>query len=115
MLGDAAPKADKLATTITANDLMPLRECLRIVHHVPGRLRVRLTRIALRANSDFSLAEFVRFVEVTCDARVAISAAALSAVLEYDPERLPPRLWDDLIDGPEAAARSAFETLTTAP
>lgn len=114
MLDLAGAKAEEFAASITADDLIPMRSFLRIVHHVPGRLRVRLSRNALNAKSDVSLGDFLRFVEVACDARVSISKATLSAVVEYDPERLSPGLWDSLIDGPEPAARSAFQELTTA-
>ena len=110
--GDAGQVAGELASPMTADDLMPVRDFLRIVHHVPGRLRVRLSKNALRAKVDMSLGDFLRFVEDACGARVSISKPTLSAVVEYDPERLSPSLWDSLIDGPEEAARSAFVALT---
>ena len=114
MLASTSNNTESFLASLTADDLMPMRECLKIVHHVPGRLRVRLTKTALKAKSNLSLGEFLYFVEVAGNARVTISKPTLSAVVEYDPARRPPGLWDSLIDGPEEAARSAFETFMNA-
>lgn len=102
-------------TPITVHSLATLRGFVRIVHHVPGRLRVRLAPAALQRRADgVSVEELCRRIEsIEGVRRLRISPTTLSAVVEYDSDVLRPRLWDSLIDGPEDALRLALEALTT--
>lgn len=101
-------------TTIALHTLLTLRPSLRIVHHVPGRLRVRLSVDALKRAAKLSLSEFRLLIEgLNGVQRLRLSSATLSAVIEYDAGVLAPALWDILIDGPEHTAKLAFEALTT--
>ena len=102
-------------TAITSDTLLTLRHSLRIVHHVPGRLRVRLSGEALKRTHKLSLSEFRRLIEgIKGVQHLRLSPATLSAVIGYDADLLAPSMWDDLIDGPEHAARQTFEALITA-
>ena len=114
MIIDKDRENDASTATISADALMALRSHLKIVHHIPGRLRVRVSKAALKVKRGFSLGGFRRFIEDLGDVRLSISAPTLSAVLEYDPKQMPPGLWDNLIDGSEDNARSAFASLTKA-
>ena len=92
---------------------MSLRRHLRIVHHVPGRLRIRFSKDVIRTLLGDRVKDFTRLIESAPAVRhLRVSPVTLSAVIEYDHRRVPPTLWHSLIDGPEDACRSAFETLT---
>lgn len=92
---------------------MSLRRHIRIVHHVPGRLRIRISKDAVRTLPRGRVEDFKRLIESAPAVRhVRVSPATLSAVIEYDRRHLPPTLWNNLIDGSEDACRSAFGMLT---
>ena len=99
-------------SAITADALAAFHHAFRIVHHVPGRLRVRLAARALPKSQGVSVVAFRRFVEdVDGVTRCRISPATLSAIIEYDHHQLSPGLWDRLIGGTEPEARLAFASL----
>lgn len=98
---------------ISTEELLTLSRLLRIVHHVPGRLRVRLSKDILRHSSTVSLDEIRNIVDKIDGVRsLRVSPVTLSAIIEYDPSVIAPHLWDSLIGGPEHSARNALETLT---
>ena len=102
------------ASAVSVEDILRLRPYLRIVHHVHGRIRVRLSAAALRAAHRGHLTAFRRFIESLDGVRtVRLSEATLSAVVDYDRCGVPPELWHVLIDGPDDAARRAFAALTS--
>ena len=102
-----------LSAEISPDAIVGLRKLLRIVHHVPGRLRVRFVGGGVPASHVGSLQDFRQFVEnLPGVERLRISPATVSAVVEYDQRVLPPSEWDNLIGGPEQAARQAFKALT---
>lgn len=93
--------------------LLRLAAQLRIAHHIPGRVRLKLNvaggadlseiiRAARSLGGSFSQAPGIRSVNV--------NPAALSCVVEYDPARIPPSAWEDLVRG----APSAVADLLTA-
>lgn len=111
------PVVELLSTEFSADKIISLRRLLRVVHHVPGRLRVRLVGGGVPSSHvgslGGSLGDFRRFVEgIPGVERLRISPATFSAVVEYDQSVLPPSAWDSLMTGPEQAARQAFKTLT---
>ena len=100
-------------TGITADAFVALYHSFRIVHHVPGRLRVRLGKGTLPQLRGVSVGTFRQFIEsIDGVIRFRISPATLSAVVEYDRELLSPSLWESLICGPDEEARLAFARLT---
>ena len=104
------------AVAVSVEDILRLRPYLRIVHHVHGRIRVRLSAAALRAAHHGHFAAFQRFIEGLDGVRhLRVSEATLSAVIDYDRQGLPPDLWHTLIDGPDDAVRGAFEAMTRPP
>lgn len=109
------PVVELVSSVFSADKIVSLRRLLRVVHHVPGRLRVRFVGAGGPALHVGSLRDFRRFVEdIPGVERLRISPATLSAVVEYDQSALPPGEWDTLINGPEQAARQAFDRLTAA-
>lgn len=86
--------------------LLRLRAELAIVHHIPGRIRLRLGPGVL----DWAQAEglgpdqaahWLGALPGVKGAR--INAAAASLVIEYDPRRLEPCSWETLVLGDDDA------------
>jgi hypothetical protein len=88
--------------------LLAMRRHLEIVHHIPGRLRVRagagLMELASRwRGRTIPIDEAVGVIDGILAARVNPMAA--SAVIEYDPARVPPDAWHRLLESDEDEAR----------
>ncbi len=93
--------------------LLALSDYLQIVHHVPGRLRVRVSKAVLQHSAGLSLADIRKTIDAIEGVRgLKVSPATLSAVVDYDHHVIAPSLWCDLIDGPEHSARQAYAALT---
>lgn len=91
---------------------MALRRHLNIIHHVPGRLRVRLSMQALPGVQAATVNGFKSAIEAIDGVRkLRISAPTLSAIIEYDRADLQPHLWDQLIEGPDELAQQTFAAL----
>ncbi|MDL1959419.1 MAG: hypothetical protein LWX01_05315 [Deltaproteobacteria bacterium] len=67
---------------------------LEIAHHIPGRIRLRISSSGIESLLGMDLASHVNQIPGILDVRV--NALALSAIVEYDPERLDPKLWEAL-------------------
>lgn len=87
--------------------ILKLRAELDIVHHIPGRLRLRLGPGLLEWARDHDLdpdqaaASLRAFPGMT---GTRLNAAAASLVLEYDPKRLDPADWETLLLGSDDEA-----------
>lgn len=87
--------------------LLKLREGLGIVHHVPGRIRLRFGLGMLTLAQDEGLApdQAVRWLRALPGVKGArINVAAASVVVDYDPRRLDPSRWETLVLGDDDAA-----------
>ncbi len=87
--------------------LLAMRRHLHIVHHIPGRLRLRASAGLLELarawrSRRMGLDEAIEVIDGIRSARVNPMAA--SAVIEYDRKRLPPDAWRRLLDGSDAEA-----------
>jgi len=103
----------KALLPITADSFIAARASLHIVHHVPGRLRLRISPAALQRSHTHSIGSIRQFIEgLDGVQRLRLSPATLSAIVEYDDRVVAPDLWDSLIKGPEHGARDAFAALT---
>lgn len=103
---------------MTWQDFLPLRRFVTIVHHVPGRIRLRLDRRALTASlkggaaDSLSVAEIQQRLEALPGLKnLRISKPTLSAVLEYDCTLLPAERLEHVLQAPEEAALAAIEDL----
>ncbi len=67
---------------------------LEVAHHIPGRIRLRISSSGIESLRSVDLASHVDQVPGILSVRV--NPLALSAIVEYDPERLDPGLWEDL-------------------
>lgn len=84
-------------------DLSPfygLRRFLSIAHHVPGRIRVKLSPMALAHLPDVDPAPFVNLAKrIRGVGMTRVNVPALSVVIEYDPVVIPAPLWERLLSG----------------
>lgn len=79
-----------------------LTALLRIAHHIPGRVRLKLNVAAVGEMTEIIAVakNFGRSFENAPGIRsVSVNPAALSCVVEYDPGRIPPAEWEALVKG----------------
>lgn len=73
---------------------------LRIAHHVPGRVRLKLEEGAGLAGAAAEVQAFVKSLDaVDGIGAVSLNLLARSCTVEYDPRRIAPNAWRDLIAG----------------
>lgn len=93
-----------------ARTLISLRTRVVIVHHLPGRIRLRARSFSrhelprLRRGALRTLLDRLDFIR-----NVRVNPAAASAVIDYDPLRLPAAHWETLLRGEEIAATDLLE------
>ena len=84
----------------TVSRLLALREHVHLVHHVPGRLRLRIGA-GLLAGVDTSererAADFLKDLPGIADVRV--NPLAASVVVKYDAAAIAPSAWERLLVG----------------
>lgn len=90
---------------------------VRIAHHIPGRIRLRVDDPELIADVP-GRAQLVR-VQALLErmpgvVSLRVNLMARSCTLEYDHEIIPFAAWGDLIAGRRTAAAARFETLLRA-
>lgn len=95
--------------------LLPLRAHLSVVHHVPGRLRLRLGSGILALSGSADPKRFAALLEKVEGIRnVRINPAAASVVVQYDAQRLPPELWQTLLEGSDTEVAALLQALIAA-
>jgi len=88
-----------------------LRRHLSIVHHVPGRLRLRVGAGILATPIGVEREAASAWLQAIGGIRsVRVNALAASVIVHYDPHRLAPATWETLLEGTdeEAAALVGF-------
>lgn len=103
-------------TILDLGTLLALRGHVQVVHHAPGRIRLRiaptLVKNAWRVDRT-RIEQALRSMPGIGGVR--INPAAGSVVVEYVPSRVAPETWDLLLHGDEDAARERLETLLGLP
>lgn len=102
-LDDSRPKA-----------LSTLLALLQIAHHLPGRVRLKLSQSpdpVLTADSAFFSAFFQSLEKKPAIRSLTLNPLARSCTIEYDPERIPPQAWRDLLDHAPSPEASILKTL----
>lgn len=83
-------------------DLARYAAWLRVAHHIPGRIRLKLAS-EIEADLRDAAAEVKRFVSAASSApgirSVSLNLLARSCLVEYDPAEIAPVAWTDLIAG----------------
>lgn len=114
-MGHCAPLDQFFAADDAPTDLsglLALRAGFAIVHHVPGRLRLRLGadlfhRAQARGLDPTGLlSRFSALLPGVTGSR--LNPAAASLVIDYDPARLSPLWWETLILGDDDDALAAL-------
>lgn len=77
-----------------------LRRYVSIAHHVPGRIRLKLSLAALAKLPEADLAPFLDLLKrIRGIGLTRINRPALSVVVEYDPNVITPSTWSRLLQG----------------
>lgn len=104
------------ATDIGNFDLTAIlehRRELSIIHHVPGRIRVRISRaLGARARASVdpdSLDRVIRAISGIEDVRV--NPAVGSVTIRYDKSTIDPDWWSTLLEGDSKDAKQLIEKL----
>ena len=85
--------------------LLGLRRHLAIVHHLPGRIRLRLGAALWGAAAGVERARFKTLLDGLEGIRdVRVNLAVASVVVEYDPKQISPDDWETLVRGDATAA-----------
>lgn len=88
-----------------AGNLVLLARHVQIVHHIPGRIRLRLLPSIAKVADKIEPDRLMKSVPGIIDARFRMAVGSI--VIEYDSNRLPPDLWEQMVkrnNGPEAAS-----------
>lgn len=84
---------------------------VRIVHHVRGRIRLRLDASPdLPASPDLSRFR-VMLGRIEGVRALRLNLLARSCIVEYDPGVIPEAAWDDFLAGAESEAAAALEAI----
>jgi hypothetical protein len=86
-----------------------------IVHHIPGRIRLKVKLSGLFLAQDLDAADLVKCFSGILDART--NAAARTIVIGYDEKVIAPELWERLVNGKKdpsiaGAVREQLERLS---
>jgi len=91
--------------------LLRLTALLRIAHHIPGRVRLKLDAAAgsALAAAAGDIAALNRALSASPAIRsVSVNHLALSCTIEYDPAVIPPSAWSDLLAGKTSPGADAL-------
>jgi hypothetical protein len=94
---------------LDVNRLLDLRRHLSIVHHLPGRIRLRLGSALWGVAASVDRDRFKILLDHVEGIRaVRINVAVASVIVEYDPTTIPPADWETLVSGDAIAASKLF-------
>ena len=76
------------------SDLLILGKHARIIHHTPGRIRFRVSPSIERAAGKVDFDRLIKSIPGVIKTRINVIVGAV--VIEYDPKRLSPELWESI-------------------
>lgn len=87
---------------------------ITIAHHIPGRIRLRLSPQVLEKAGNFDLSSVQKLNGINGNGikGVEINPLALSAIITYDPKKLPPRWWEEFVQSEDSAAQVINQILS---
>jgi len=88
-------------------ELLALRQALGIVHHIPGRIRLRLGSAISEwaAGEGFDGDQALGWLQsIPSVLGIRLNPAAASLIIEYDSIRLDPDWWETLVLGDDTEA-----------
>ena len=88
--------------TINAQTLVDLAAYFSIVHHIKGRIRLRVSSKIKEHGEHVSIQDIEALPEKIQGIKsIKINKIVGSLTVEYDPIIFPPRMWDNLVQGKE--------------
>ncbi len=95
--------------------LIDLAGQTEIVHHIPGRIRLKVQLPGLLLARGLQAGDLINYITGILDART--NAAARSIVISYDTGVIAPDLWERLVNGKKGpslgnSVREKLERLT---
>ncbi len=85
---------------ITADKLVAMAAYFTTIHHIQGRLRVRVSSKIKQENDNISLEDIMAIPEkINGIKKIKINKIVGSITIEYDNDIFKKELWDDLIAG----------------
>lgn len=97
---------------IELDAFLALRRHLKIAHHMPGRIRVRIGAGVFEDLGKVDRSLFDRILGAVAGIKdVRVNPAAGSIVVAYTPSMIEPAWWETLIHGKEAAAKNLLRRL----
>jgi hypothetical protein len=103
-------------SVLDLDTLLSLRGHVHVAHHVPGRIRLRITPTLVKSAWRVDRSRVEQALRaIRGIGGVRINPAAGSVVVEYVPSQVAPETWDVLLTGDEDAARERLETLLGLP
>ncbi|MFP3868738.1 MAG: hypothetical protein ACLFUU_11360 [Desulfobacteraceae bacterium] len=79
-----------------------------IVHHIPGQVRLRFSPGLLKHANQIDLTAFQNHGIFT---GIEVNLWALAVTITYDPEKLPPPLWEAFLNQDKAAELEVSQIL----
>ncbi|MTI13707.1 cation transporter [Sansalvadorimonas verongulae] len=94
---------------------LKLRELVEPAHHIPGRLRLKFHSPLVAQMAKMRMGSFTEQVaNIPAFKNCEVHAARRSAILEYDPQLVDPKLLDIVFSQDQAKAFTACEQLVNA-
>lgn len=91
---------------------LALRRHLKIVHHIPGRIRLRVGVSVFKELGDLDGKVFDRILGAIAGiSDVRVNAMAGSVVISYLPKELKSSWWETLINGEDSRATALLDRL----
>lgn len=85
---------------ITTKDVLELVEFLSIVHHVKGRIRLRVSPAILKSKKAIKIDEINDLPKSIAGIKdIRVNKLAATLVITYDNDVFPFELWEDMIKG----------------
>ena len=85
---------------ITAEKLVELAQYFTIIHHIKGRLRVRVSSKIKEQSGDISMSDIEKLPQkIKGIKKIKINKIVGSITIEYEDNIFAKELWDDLISG----------------
>ena len=79
---------------------LDLRSCVKIAHHIPGRLRLRVSLGAIKKAVDLDMKSVEAMLQKLPGVRdVRLNKIAGTAVISYDAKMTKPDYWAFLLEG----------------
>jgi hypothetical protein len=99
---------------IDLNPFLTLRRHLKIVHHIPGRVRLRVGAAVFDELGSVDTDLFDNILGAIDGIKeVRVNVGAGSVVINYVPTNIKPSWWDTLVHGEDSKAMDLLKKLIT--